>query len=347
MRTHMRTIIAVLATLATLPSVAAAQSQSITTEANLTSGYSSEGDVSAVAAQLRLFGETESRIRFNAEGTWADRSSDHTDAFGAAYPYGGRFHLSEVYAERMFQHGPAFMGVRLGQYRSPFGISSRSDHAYSGFLRAPLIRYDDYWAITNNFLERGVDLIAGTPRLSVEASVGAPGDIGVARRRSGVESVVRAQAYLGSVIVGVSHVDSQPYASAADAPGRMNFSGVDARWTFDGFQLRGEWMFGHPWSGTRTNGWYADAIVHRPFMGPVTAVFRTEALDFTSPTPFMWMDMLCHDEWRDMRQTAGGRVRLPGGFTAQVDLVRQFDELAEYGSHTALDVGLTYSFRRD
>ena len=64
----MRTIIALLATLAALPSVAAAQSQSIVTEVNLTTGYSSEDTVKAVAAQLRLFGETKSRIRFNGGG---------------------------------------------------------------------------------------------------------------------------------------------------------------------------------------------------------------------------------------------------------------------------------------
>ena len=342
----MRTIIAVLATLATLPSVAAAQTQSITTEANLTSGYSSEGDVSAVGAQLRLFGETKSRIRFNVEGIWANRSDDHTDAFGAAYPYGGRLQLSEAYAERMFQHGSAVAGVRLGQYRSPFGISSRSDFAYSGFLRAPLIRYDGYWALSNTFLERGVDVFAGTPRLSVEASLGVPGDIGIAQRRSGVDSVVRVQAYSGPLIVGVSHINSKPSQPNAIAPGRLDFSGIDARWTLDGIQVRGEWMFGHPWSGTKANGWYADAIVHRSFMGPVTAVFRTEGLDFKSPTPFTWMDMLCHDEWSGLRQTAGARVRLPDGFTAQVDLVRQFDELVELSSRTALDVGLTYSLRR-
>ena len=343
----MRTIVAVVATLAILPSVAAAQSQSIATEVNLTTGYSSEDSVKAVASQLRLFGETTARIRFNVEGTWATRSRENTDAFGAAYPYGGRLQLSEAYGERTFQHGSAVAGIRLGQYRTPFGISSRSDVGYSGFLRAPLIRYDGYWALSNNFLERGVDVVAGTPRLSVEASLGTPGDIGIAQRRSGVDSVVRVQAYSGPFIVGVSHINSQPYRPDAIAPGRLDFTGIDARWTLDGVQIRGEWMFGHPWSGTKTNGWYADAIVHRSFMGPVTAVFRTEGLDFKSPTPFSWMDMLCYDEWRGMRQTTGGRVRLPGGFTAQVDLVRQFDELAETGSRTALDVGLTYSLRRD
>ena len=59
-------------------------------------------------------------------------------------------------------------GVRGGQYRTPFGIYSRSDYAYQGFLRAPLIRYDDYWSISNNFLERGVNVVAGGPRLQVE-----------------------------------------------------------------------------------------------------------------------------------------------------------------------------------
>jgi hypothetical protein len=136
--------------------------------------------------------------------------------------------LSEAHGERMFQRGSRLLGIRFGQYRTPFGLSSRSDHAYSGFLRAPLIRYDGYWALTNSFRERRVDVIVGTPRLFVEASLGAPGDIGIARRRAGVERVVRVQSYLRSVIVGVSHINSEPYLPRAAAPGRLTFTGIDA-----------------------------------------------------------------------------------------------------------------------
>jgi hypothetical protein len=321
-----------------------AQSQSLTTELDLTAGYSSEDHVGAVAGQLRAFGELKSLGRFNVEGTWARRSGDETDAFGAAYPYGGRLQLSEAYGERTFQRGSWVTGVRLGRQRTPFGISGRSDYAYSGFLRAPLIRYDGYWALTNSFLEQGADIIVGTPRVSVEASLGVPGDIGITNRRSGLDRVVRVQGYHRGLIVGVSHIDSEPYYPATWAKGRLEFNGVDVRLMVAGIQFRGEWIAGQPWNGPTTDGGYVDAIIHRPFMGPVTAVLRAERLNYLSSVPFKWHDE-AYTDWHAHRETAGGRIRLPRGFTAQVDVVRQSRELTEH-ERTALDVALTYSIRR-
>ena len=251
--------------------------------------------------------------------------------------------LSEAYAERTFQRGLGLVGVRVGQYRTPFGISGRSDYAYGGFLRAPLLRYEGYWSLTNNFLERGVDVVVGTPRLSVEASLGAPEDIGAMKRRPGLDRVVRVQGYVQNLVLGVSHLNAEPNAPSW-AKGRMAFTGVDARWTHSGVQLRGEWINGQPWDTTATHAWYLDAMVHRPFMGPVTAVFRSEQLDYSSVLPFTYKDTPGLTAWQGRRQTAGGRVRLPGGLTAQLNVLRQSDLLAEYG-RTAIDVALTYSIR--
>jgi len=254
--------------------------------------------------------------------------------------------VSEAYAERTFQFGSGLAGVRVGQYRTPFGIYNRSDYAYSGYLRAPLIRYEGYWAINNNFLERGVDLFLGTSRLSVEVSLAAPGDLGKEdHRRPGLDRVVRAQGYYRALIVGASHIDSVPYGDARYAAGRMQFNGVDGRFTLNGVQVSGEFLHGQPWNGPTTNGWHLDATFHRPFMGPVTAVFRTEQLDYRSPNPFAYRDESGFTEWHGRRQTAGGRVRLPGGFTAQAGVIRPSSGLGEF-SRTALDLALTYSIRR-
>ena len=68
------------------------RAQSITTEAAVTGGYSTE-NVSAVATQLRAFGEVKPSIRFFVEGAWAASSDTDTDAFGAAYPYHNRLQL--------------------------------------------------------------------------------------------------------------------------------------------------------------------------------------------------------------------------------------------------------------
>jgi hypothetical protein len=93
---------------------------------------------------------------------------------GAAYPYGGHVNLMEAYAERYFRPHGALLGVRAGRFRTPFGIFSRSDYSYNGFVRPPLIRYDGYWAVSNNWLENGAALTVGVPHLFVEGSLGRP-----------------------------------------------------------------------------------------------------------------------------------------------------------------------------
>src|SRR5207253_329025 len=110
----------------------------------------------------------------------------------------------------------------------------------------------------------------GIPRFSVETSVGTPSDVGDLARRSGVDIAVRGQGALGSMIVGVSHLETQPNMNPVFAKGRMSFTGVDARWMHAGVQLRGEWIWGQPFDGTTTDGGYADLLVHRPAMGPLT-----------------------------------------------------------------------------
>jgi hypothetical protein len=101
-----------------------------------------------------------------------------------------------------------------------------------------------------------------------------------------------------------------------------------------GVQLRGEWINGHPFAGTRTFGGYADLMVHRPFMRVVTAVARAERLDYVAG-PFSSYPR---------RYTAGAKVRLSSLLVAHVNVVREpayDDEAAE----TSLDVALTFSVR--
>jgi hypothetical protein len=326
---------------------ASTQAQSVTTELDVTTGYSSDARTLAGSTQLRTFGELKPQLRFNVEGTWAKRSVDGTDAFNAAYPYGGRVQLNEAYVERSFQRGAIIANIRGGQYRSPFGIYSRADHGYTGFLRAPIIRSDYYWSVNNTMLERGVDVSVGTAHLSAEVSVGTPADNNLEfKRQAGVSGVVHVQAYFKNFIVGASHINTESYPSKWLAePGRMNFSSVDARWSIPGLQLRGEWIFGKEWknSVSETRGGYVDAIVHTRFMGPLTAVLRTEKLD--------WTYLETHEDdstslelWRGYRQTVGARLRIPGGLTAQFNVLRHSKNVA-YDSRTAFDMALTYSIR--
>jgi hypothetical protein len=314
---------------------AVARSQPVTVEVAQSGGYSTE-EIAAVATQVRAFGEvTPWQIRFNVEGAWGARSAEGSDVFGSAYPYDGPIELIEAYGERTFLPGRALFGLKAGRYRTPFGISSGSDHAYMGFLRAPLIRYDDYFALSNNFLEHGLDVIAGTPHLSIEASAGVPADVGEVSRRGGLDTVLRGQGAWGPIIVGVSRIDTRPYQNPRFARGRTRFTGIDLRWMHDGVQARGEWITGRPFDGTSTTGGYLDLIVHRPVMGPVTALLRAERLDYDAAAPFAMSAG---------RLTAGTRIRLLDQLSAQVAVVHQSRQVPQRRP-TALDLGLTYSLR--
>ena len=311
-----------------------ATAQTITVETAVTAGASTD-DATAAATQLRAFGETPFRIRYYAEAAWASTSGT-TDAFGAAYPYTKRLQPIENYAEWFASPGAALVGVRAGRYRAPFGISNASDHAYTGFLRAPLIRYDGYYALSNNFLEHGVDVFAGVPQLTIEASIGRPADVGTAVRRPGLDTIVRVQSSLSRAIIGASHIRTLPYQSPRFAFGRTTFTGVDVRWMAGGVQLRGEWIGGRPFDGTTTTGWYADAILHRRGMGPVTMVARTEQLDYETPSSAHTIHA--------RRHTLGGRILVRERVSLQLNLLHH-TRLASQPRRLTMDAGVTYSIR--
>ena len=311
-----------------------ASGQSITTEAAVATGFATD-EVAAVAAQVRVFGALKYDIRFFGEAAWAASSDEENDAFGVAYPYDNRVQIVEAYAERMFRPREALIGLRGGRFRTPFGIYSASDQSYSGFLRPPLVRYDEYSAVSNYMLEHGADLIVGIPRLTLETAIGAPADIGPAVRRSGVDSVVRVQGYHGPFIVGASYIRTTPLEEADVPDGRADFTGIDLRWTHRGVQARGEWMTGHPFEGASTTGWYADLLMHLVRMGPVTAVARIEQLASLEPG---------EDEERTSRQTVGALIRLFDRLALNVNLVHRRDHLEELRP-VSFDVGLTWSIR--
>ena len=321
-----------------LPRAAAAQAVDILTEADLTVGGSTE-DVRAAGTQLRLFGMLPGNWRFYTEATWADtwgKASADSDAFGAAYPYDRRLRPMELYVEKTTTTARSLWGARLGVYRTPFGLYARSEHAYTGFLRAPLMRYGGYWGVSNNFLETGASVVAGSPRLFGEFSLGAPHDQDDLHRARGFDRVGRVQLAVGDIIVGASYIHTQPFREQAlFAHGDSEFAGVDARWMRGGIQVRGEWINGHAFAGTKTVGGYADLLVHRQFMGPVTAVLRAERLDYEAGVFSSF----------PRRYTAGAKVRVSSRVIGQVNVLRE-PPYGNKGAETALDAAVTLSFRR-
>ena len=228
------------------------------------------------------------------------------------------------------------VGIRAGRFRTPFGISTRSDHAYTGFMRAPMIRYDDYFALSNNFLEHGADSSSARRRhISRPASAdpwmsagAAPSRLRYRAPRSGLLSLGDHRG---------SHYRAMPYQPEYFAKGRAVFTGVDVRWMYNGIQLRGEFLSGRPFDGTTTTGGYIDLLVHRVGMGPVTAVARLERLDYDTIPEFVLFAR---------RAMAGARIRIPGGLTAQIAAGHQWRQQIQR-DRTAFDFTVTYSLRRD
>jgi hypothetical protein len=324
-----------LAVLASLLAVTPAAAQTLTVEADATAGISTE-DTRVVSTQARLFGSTAGDWRYYGDVSIGAAWGNQTDAFSSAYPYDRKFRPIETYIEKVFHPGGAILAVKGGRYREPFGIHGRGEHGYSGFTRAPLIRYGQAFALSNTFLCAGGDAVFGAPHISGEVSIGVPADEGVIERRHEFEAVMRVQAYYKSFIVGASRMDTgRDSALGSFARGRMVFNGVDGRWGSSGVQLRGEWISGRPFDGVTTDGGYLDAIVHRPGMGPITAVGRIEKIDYDAGRFSFYYT----------RVTAGTHVRFNEYLSAQVSVLHQPEGLADNRT-TALDAGITFTIRR-
>jgi hypothetical protein len=307
--------------------------QTLIREAELSVGHSTD-EVQAAGMQGRVFGALTEAWKVYLEASWAGVTKTGSDAFGAAFPYDNRIRPMEVYAERLGSAGGMLVGLRAGRYRVPFGIYGRSEHGYSGFTRAPLIRYGADWALSNIALDTGVAVLVGTPALQVEASLGVPTDDIDRPRPRTANGVIRVQAFRGPFIVGASYLNGRAYAEGPWVTGRSSFGGVDARWMHAGVQLRGEWIFGRPFDDVATYGGYVDMTLHRESMGPVTLVLRAERLDYPA------------DEFSEYlrRYTAGVRVRTPINLSLQLNLHRQPGGFVD-GRAVALDVGLTQTIR--
>ena len=304
----------ILAALALAAAVAPASGQTVAVQAQQSLGTSSES-ITAGATQVRLLGDLGRGLRVDVEGAWGGRSGEGSDVFGTAYPYGGQVQFIEAYAEVARPEARGVRAVKAGRYRTPFGIWSAGDHAYFGFLRPPLIRYGGYYALSSGYLEHGVAVTLGGPQPAVETSVGRPADVGTAR--GGAAASIRwcaASSPHGPVVVGASYLNTTPDMPERFARGRARFGGLDARWMHAGVLLRGEWLSGRPFDGTATPGGYADLVVHRPRLGPVTLAGPRRAARLRRAGPVRALHAPLF---------RGGRVRVWKGAAVSAGLIHQ------------------------
>ncbi len=109
------------------------------------------------------------------------------------------------------------------------------------------------------------------------------------------------------------------------------------RWMRAGIQIRGEWLTGRPFEQASTQGGYLDVLVHRPFMGPATAVARFERLDYFAGRFSSF----------PRRYSVGAKVRGPHLLVGQINVIHQpTDRTGRSPGHTSLDVGLTLTLRQ-
>ncbi len=311
-----------------------AGAQGLTTETDLSLGYSTPGSA-AVGMQVRVFGDVRPGLRLYLEGVWARQWDGPSDAFGGAYPYNNRIRPHEAYLEWSGSGAGWHYGARGGRFRVPFGIYDRSAYAYNGFTRAPLIRYPGYAGLSNWWLDAGAVVFAGTPRLQIEASVGTPSDESPGRV-GGVDRSARLQGVFGDLIVGGSHLRTQRESALTFATGDSEWYGVDARWMKGGIQLSGEWLTGVPFTNGETTGWHLDFSIHQPWMDRVTVVARYDNLSYINTSYSVF-------DFRSERWTLGARVRITNTLTAQINAIHQPKRLS--GRESELDAGLTYSRR--
>jgi hypothetical protein len=309
--------------------------QSMTAEADVTAGASTE-NVRSGSTQARLFGASASDWRFLTELSVGGTAGHQSDAFSAAYPYDRRVRAMELFVEKTFHQGNYIAGFRAGRYRTPFGIYTRGEYGYSGFVRPPLIRYGREFALSNTSLEAGVNLIGGLPQLYGEASFAAPSDEGELHRRQGLDTTLRVQGYYKGVVGGASWLHSGRNRELGSfAHGDSTFTGFDGRWMVSGVHLRGEWIYGEAFRGVTTKGGYIDVSVHRRAFGVITPVARVERLDYDAG-PFSFYDR---------RVTGGARVHVLQWLTAQINVVHQPGGMSA-GRINVVDAGVTVSVRR-
>src|SRR2546430_17572248 len=83
--------------------------QTITTEAVITGGYSTD-EVTSAAVQARAVGDLTAGVRVFAEASWASSSDGDNDVFTSAYPYGNRVQIIEADSGRVLRPGHAIVG---------------------------------------------------------------------------------------------------------------------------------------------------------------------------------------------------------------------------------------------
>lgn len=210
-------------------------------------------------ANTESYAETALLLNFDA--------SDRSSVFLAAEHEEGDVEVDEAFVDADL----GTLNVRAGKFRKSFGIYSRAETEYMGFLDLPLVKDNAVNGLLLSGSETGMRLERRNPRLDIQLSIlSSDEDAPIFAGRNNL--LARAQTYSGDLILGASR-----YQGGTADTGRFGVWGLDWRHSRPYIIVRGELVTGSA-GPQRMHGGYADAFYHFPSIPKLTALARMESL---------------------------------------------------------------------
>jgi hypothetical protein len=197
---------------------------------------------------------------------------------------GTRFHLDidqeetglELY-EAFGELGRGKRRGRLGQYEIPFGNHNRTELYYTGLINQPLIRYYPSRDPSIGQSAEGIAYLGSMSSWQVEAALFGERESLESTVPPGGHGAIRVQHFGGSLILGASVLSVRIPDQDAQYRGTGHFYGLDFRFSHPAMVLRGELVAGDVPDGS-PEGFYVDILYHPEWLGRVSFVGRTEAV---------------------------------------------------------------------
>lgn len=249
---------------------------------------------SAAADPIIVTGTADVDVRAGVDPSRSTSTRDYEEAIG------GRAQVSEhvdLNARAVHKYGSVVVSQATAGYNSgstraelgiitvPFGLYNNLETYTSGIIGNPLVR-DSYSDHATTWSLPGVLVTQTTPSVQVTAA-GFDGraysDWNGASSLSG--GAVRAQAYTGDLIVGVSGWAGSQNTIDYGRYG-VTLWGVDARYSLSHLVVRGEYIHGLI-GGDTLDGAYVDTYYRLPGVETVTLVNRLEYARLAADIPYL------------------------------------------------------------
>ncbi len=206
----------------------------------------------------------------------------HMELYGmqkSGYPFWQHLSSDFMLQQATLQKDWGAQRLQLGMIRLPFGIYDYQETYASGLIDYPMPRVN-YGLDSVDWGVPGVKWSGGSPDFQFEAAAFEGRATGVWENQNTLGGgALRAQAYIGSLLLGFSRWDG--YLDLPSKAGinraAVHENGFDLRFTRPHLLLRGELLFGIL-GGDQMQGEYLDIYYHLPKYAKWTLTARLEAL---------------------------------------------------------------------